>query len=152
MAVPVATPPVPTRLKPLGSVVVVLGVLAVAFVVMSLATPRPGTAPERQRPAVPPPVHVPTASHDVVYELIGTHGARNVTYAAEGTSLAQQEETGTSWTKAFTRVGPAGRTEFYSVSAQNAGPGSLSCRIVVDGVVLAEHAVSGEGRQVSCAA
>jgi hypothetical protein len=161
MGVPTAIRPAafvttrPERSKPLGSVVVVLGVVGIAIAVASFVMPEAAHGPTGDQPAaaVPAaPAAVRTISHTVVYELHGAHGARNVTYAAEGASLAQQAEVATPWSTTFTRVGPADRTEFYSVSAQNAGPGSLRCRILVDGVVIAEKSVSGEGLQFNCAA
>ncbi|VVJ21177.1 Uncharacterised protein [Amycolatopsis camponoti] len=97
------------------------------------------------------PAAVATASHSVVYELLGAHGAQDVTYAAAGAALTQRVEVTTPWSVEFTRVGPAGRTEFYSIAARNPGPGELRCRIVVDGVVVAEKSVTEPGRQFSCA-
>ncbi len=141
------------RCRPAGNVVVVLGVLALAFVVTSYVVPRSGGGPVRDEPVAAPvaPAAVRTVTHSVVYELLGANGARNVTYSAAGSTLAQQTEVTTPWSTTFTRVGPADRTEFYSIAAQNPGPGELRCRIVVDGVVLAEKAVSVPGRQFSCA-
>lgn len=139
--------------KPVGNVVAVLGVLALAAAVSSHVLPRTGREPAEKRPVAAPvaPAAVRTVHHSVVYELLGGNGARNVTYAAEGTSLAQQAEVRTPWSVAFTRTGPADRTEFYSVAAQNPGPGELRCRIRVDGVVVAERVVTEPGRQFSCA-
>ena len=65
--------------------------------------------------------------------------------------LTQHAEVATPWSAGFTRVGPVGRTEFYSVAARNTGPGELRCRIVVDGVVVAEKTVTEPGRQFTCA-
>ena len=76
------------------------------------------------RPVVP--AAVATASHSVVYELLGAHGARDVTYAAAGSVLTQHAEVTTPWSAEFTRVGPAGRTEFYSIAARNPGPGDAA--------------------------
>ncbi|KDN21639.1 MmpS family transport accessory protein [Amycolatopsis rifamycinica] len=141
------------RARSAGSFVVVLGVLAAAFAVTAYVVPRSGRGPGKEEPAAPPvaPVAVRTVSHDVVYELLGAHGARNVTYAAEGSALTQQAEVATPWSARFTRVGPAGRTEFYSIAARNPGPGTLRCRIVVDGAVVAEKTESEPGRLFSCA-
>ncbi|MCR6490056.1 MmpS family transport accessory protein [Amycolatopsis sp. OK19-0408] len=141
------------RARSAGSVVVVLSVLAAAFVVTSYVVPRPGRGPAKEAPVAAPvaPVAVATAHHSVVYELLGAHGALDVTYAAEGSALAQRAEVTTPWQAAFTRVGPADRTEFYSIAARNPGPGALRCRIVVDGVVVADKTVAEAGRQFSCA-
>ena len=167
MGVPATIPPAqlaperpeparPGRCRPIGNVVVVIGVVAVALAVASSVMPQATRPPkdEQQSAAGPAvaPAAVQTVSHTVVYELHGRHGARNVTYAGEGASLAQQSEVDTPWSTTFVRTGPADRTEFYNLSAQNAGSGELRCRIVVDGVIVAEKTVSGEGALFSCTA
>ncbi|WP_410644451.1 MmpS family transport accessory protein [Amycolatopsis sp. lyj-346] len=141
------------RARSAGSFVVILGVLAAAFAVTAHIVPRSTRGPGQEEAAGAPvaPAAVRTVSHSVVYELLGAHGARNVTYAAAGSALAQQAEVATPWATQFTRVGPAGRTEFYSVAARNPGPGALRCRIVVDGVVVAEKTETEPGRLFSCA-
>jgi hypothetical protein len=163
MGVPIVTPPAPATerdrpgwCRPVGNVVVVLGVLALAVAVTSYVVPRSTRGPAEGEPVAAPVAPaavsaVSAVSHSVVYELLGADGARNVTYSAVGAALAQQAEVATPWSTAFTRTGPADRTEFYSIAAQNPGPGELRCRIVVDGVVLAEKSVSEPGRQFSCA-
>jgi hypothetical protein len=159
MGVPIVIPPAPPaervrgRCRPTGNVVVVLGVLALAFVVTSYVMPGSARRPVADEPVAAPvaPAAVRTVTRSVVYELLGANGARNVTYSAAGSTLAQQAEVTTPWSTTFTRVGPADRTEFYSIAAQNPGPGELRCRIVVDGVVLSEKTVSTPGLQFSCA-
>jgi hypothetical protein len=156
MGVPTAIRPsrdCPGRARSAGSVVVVLGVLAAAIAVTSFVVPRSAHGPAKEEPVAAPvvPAAVATVSHSVVYELLGAHGAQDVTYAAAGSALAQRAEVTTPWSAEFTRVGPAGRTEFYSIAARNPGPGELRCRIVVDGVVVAEKTVAEPGRQFSCA-
>jgi hypothetical protein len=141
------------RARSAGSFVVVLGVLAAAFAVTAYIVPRSARGPVQEEPAGAPvaPAAVRTVSHDVVYELLGAHGARNVTYAAAGSALTQHAEVVTPWSAQFTRVGPAGRTEFYSIAARNPGPGALRCRIVVDGVVVADKTETEPDRLFSCA-
>jgi hypothetical protein len=141
------------RARSAGSFVVVLGVLAAAFAVTAYIVPRSARGPVKEVPAGAPaaPAAVRTVSHHVVYELLGAPGARNITYAAAGSALTQQTEAATPWSVAFTRVGPAGRTEFYSIAARNPGPGALRCRIVVDGVVVAEKTETEPDRLFSCA-
>ncbi|MEV6648404.1 MmpS family transport accessory protein [Amycolatopsis sp. NPDC051371] len=156
MGVPTAIPPgrdCPRRARSAGSVVVVLGVLAAAIAVTAFVVPRSARGPAKEEPVAAPvvPAAVATTSHSVVYELLGAHGAQDVTYAAAGSALTQHAEVTTPWSAEFTRVGPAGRTEFYSIAARNPGPGELRCRIVVDGVVVAEKTVVEPGRQFSCA-
>ncbi|WIY01559.1 MmpS family transport accessory protein [Amycolatopsis mongoliensis] len=143
----------PRRARSAGSVVVVLGVLAAAVAVTTFVVPRTARGPAREEPVAAPvvPAAVATVSHSVVYELLGAHRAQDVTYAAAGSALTQRAEVTTPWSAEFTRVGPAGRTEFYSIAARNPGPGELRCRIVVDGVVVAEKTVAEPGRQFSCA-
>lgn len=143
----------PGRARSAGSVVVVLGVLAAAVAVTALVVPRTARGPASDEPVAAPvaPAAVATTSHSVVYELLGAHGAQDVTYAAAGSALIQRAEVTTPWSAEFTRVGPVGRTEFYSIAARNPGPGELRCRIVVDGVVVAEKTVAEPGRQFSCA-
>ncbi|WP_103338703.1 MmpS family transport accessory protein [Amycolatopsis sp. CA-126428] len=157
MGVPTATRPrrdCAGRARSAGSFVVVLGVLAAAFAVTAYVVPRSARGPGQQEPAGAPvvdPAAVRTVDHSVVYELLGAHGARNVTYAAAGSVLTQHAEVATPWSTRFTRVGPAGRTEFYSLAARNPGPGALRCRIVVDGVVVAEKTETEPDRLFSCA-
>ncbi|QKV74495.1 MmpS family transport accessory protein [Amycolatopsis sp. Hca4] len=140
------------RARSAGSFVVVLGVLAAAFAVTSYVVPRSARGPAKEEPAAPlAPAAVRTVDHSVVYELLGPHGARNVTYAAAGAALAQHAEVATPWSVRFTRVSPAGRTEFYSIAARNPGPGALRCRIVVDGVVVADKTETEPDRLFSCA-
>ncbi|HET6710105.1 MmpS family transport accessory protein [Amycolatopsis sp.] len=153
MGVPTAMRDRAGRARSTGSFVVVLGVLAAAFAVTAYVVPRSGRGPVKEEPAAAPvaPVAVRTVSHSVVYELLGAHGARNVTYAATGSALTQHAEVATPWSARFTRVGPDGRTEFYSIAARNPGPGALRCRIVVDGAVVAEKTETEPGRLFSCA-
>jgi hypothetical protein len=142
-----------SRAKAAGNLVVVLGVLAAAVAVTSFVVPRSTRQPAGEAPVPAPaaPATVATVSHSVVYELLGPHGATDVTYAAAGSALTQRAEVTTPWSAEFTRVGPAGRTEFYSIAARNPGPGVLRCRIVVDGVVVADRTVAEPGRPFSCA-
>lgn len=161
MGVPAATPassPVtggPGRLKPLGSVVVVLGVVAVAVALATYVTPQ-ASRTEQNTPAqrveqVAAAVRA-MVTHAVVYELSGGKSARNVTYVAEGSELKQETEVVTPWSTAFDRAGQEGHDEFYSVSAQGDSRGSLHCRILVDGVVVSENTAPAAGAPVTCTA
>ena len=154
MGVPTATRPASTDSSACraGNVVVVLGVLAAAFAVTAYVVPRSARGPVKEPPVAAPvaPAAVRTVSHSVVYELLGSGGARDVTYSGEGSVLTQRTEVTTPWSAAFTSVGPADRAEFHSVAARNPGPGELRCRIVVDGVVVADKTVTEPGRQFSC--
>jgi hypothetical protein len=141
------------RVRSAGSVVVVLGVLAAAFAVTSSVVPRSARGPAKEQPVAAPvvPAAALAVSHTVVYELLGAHGARNVTYTAAGSALTQRSAVTTPWSVSFTESVPAGRTPFRSIAARNPGPGELRCRIVVDGAVVAEKAVEDpEQAFVSC--
>lgn len=161
MGVPTATPPAsapaqgaPGRLKPLGTVVVVLGVMAVAVTLASYVLPK------ASRPVQNPPVPAPqveqaaaavrTVTHSVVYELSGARGAQNVTYVAQGSELMQKTEVTLPWSTAFDRASYEGHDEFYSVSAQGAGSGALRCRILVDGEVVSDRTAPAAGAPVTC--
>ncbi|GAA4552617.1 MmpS family transport accessory protein [Amycolatopsis samaneae] len=144
------------RVWTLGNVVVVVGVAAVAITlawyVLPGTTSRQAAPPPPEQARAAPVVAAAPVRHAVVYELTGTGGARNLTYVGGGTDLVQSAEVTTPWSTSFTRTGPGDRTEFYSLSAQHAGQGTLRCRVLVDGVVVAEKVVNGDGSQLICTA
>jgi hypothetical protein len=163
MSVPAATPSAKApeqggsgsvRLACTAAVVVGVVVLAVTLGVQIMSRTGKGdpTMPAiGQPPAVQPLVSAPTTvTHMVIYELVGEQGVRNVTYVAEGAAIVQEREAATPWSKSFQRTGIEGGREFYSVSAQNAGPGTLRCRIIVDGRVVGENSVAGDRAMVTC--
>ncbi|MGW7539272.1 MmpS family transport accessory protein [Amycolatopsis sp. NPDC054798] len=159
MGVPGATRPTADRgdtgrLRPLGSAVVVVGVIAVAVTVAWYVMPKanPGRpAPAASVPSVTvEPAVAREVTRTVVYELTGGDVAHNLTYVATGGDLEQQAEVQLPWSVTVQRTAPAGQAVFSSLVAQSAG--ALLCRIRVDGHVVAEKAVSGEGRQLSCSA
>lgn len=78
------------------------------------------------------------AATEVTFEVTGSGSVGAITYS-RGPSIAQVSGVELPWE----RTGPAadGPAE-YSVSATG-GSGELSCRIVVDGVVLAEETDGG---------
>ncbi|MEV6905711.1 MmpS family transport accessory protein [Amycolatopsis sp. NPDC051071] len=161
MGVPTATaaasapaPGAPGRMKPLGTVVVVLGVMAVAVALTGYVMPK-ASRPVQNPPA--PRVEqaaaaVRTLTHSVVYELSGAQGAQNVTYVAQGSELMQKTEVTAPWSAAFERASQEGRDEFYSLSAQGSGSGQLRCRILEDGVVVSDHTAVAAGAPVTCTA
>jgi hypothetical protein len=164
MGVPAATPPVrlpePGRfgtLKLVSVAVVVVGVVVLAVAVSARLIPQNGRGDSSARAAgqtsgvQPLAAAARTVTHAVVYELVGDHGVRNVTYVGQGAAISQEREAGTPWSKSLQRTGIEGGTEFYSVSAQNLGDGMLRCRILVDGTVVSESSVSGEREMVTCA-
>ncbi|MEV7549991.1 MmpS family transport accessory protein [Amycolatopsis sp. NPDC089917] len=162
MGVPTATPPAsapgqgaPGRLKPLGTIVVVLGVMAVAVTLTSYVLPK-ASRPVQSPPA--PPVEqveqaaaaVHAVTHLVVYELSGAKGAQNVTYVAQGSELMQKTDVAAPWSTTFERASQEGRDEFYSLSAQGSGSGALRCRILVDGEVVSDRTAPAAGAPVTC--
>ena len=159
MGVPGATRPTavrgePGRLRPLGSGVVVVGVIAVAVAVAWYVMPK--ATPDRPAPAasVPSATVEPGIAREVtrtvVYELTGEDVARNLTYVAAGGDLEQQAEVRLPWSVTVQRTTVAEQPVFSSLVAQSTG--ALLCRIRVDGHVVAEKSVAGEGRQLSCSA
>lgn len=155
-SVPAATPPAASsrsRLRQLGNTVVVLGVIALAATLASYVMPERTPSPA-EPPAAAPPIQRAAdtqeqAHHTVVYQLDGDTGARDLTYAVQGEELVQADRVTAPWSTAFTRTGEGG---YSSLTARNDGPGSLRCRILVDGAVVAEKTVHGEGAQLTCAA
>lgn len=85
----------------------------------------------------------------VVYEVSGAESAGNITYSADGsTGIAQENGVALPWS---TEVQFAeGALRVATLSAQNAGAGDITCRITVDGEVVAELTSSGEFAVVSC--
>ncbi|WP_406634039.1 MmpS family transport accessory protein [Amycolatopsis sp. WGS_07] len=134
---------------------VVIGVIAVAVTVAWYVMPK-ATPDDRPAPAaaVPSVTVEPATAHEVtrtvVYELTGGDLAHNLTYVANGGDLEQQAEVHLPWSVTVQRKVPAEQPVFSSLVAQSAG--ALLCRIRVDGHVVAEKSVAGEGRQLSCSA
>ena len=105
----------------------------------------PGAAP----PGDPAPPGAPAgpdapAANEVTFEVTGSGSAGAITYS-RGSSVAQVSGVDLPWEQ--TLPGAEGPAE-YSVSAVGAS-GEISCRIVIDGVVLAEE-TAGEYPAVSC--
>lgn len=87
----------------------------------------------------------PTAATEVTFEVTGSGSVGVITYS-RGPAVAQVSGVELPWEQtAPAAEGPAE----YSVSAAGAS-GELSCRIVVDGVVLAEE-TAGDYGAISCA-
>jgi hypothetical protein len=144
----------PGSLKLVGSVILVVGVvaLAVTLAVRLMPNNSRGGASAGQPPAMEPlAAAARVVTHAVSYELLGDQGVRNVTYVAQGAAIAQERDAATPWSKSFQRSGVEGGTEFYSVAAQNAGSGTLRCRIILDGQVVSENTATGDRAIVTCA-
>jgi hypothetical protein len=144
-------------LKLIGTTVLVMGIVALAVTLAVQLIPDNGRGDTSARAAgqttamQPLAAAAKTVTHAVSYELFADRGVRNVTYVAQGAAIAQVLDASTPWTKSFQRTGFEGGSEFYSVSAQNAGGGILRCRIVVDGAVVSEKSVAGDRAMVTCA-
>jgi MmpS family membrane protein len=146
------------RLRP-GPVALVAGlgvVLAVGLVSAVLVTHR--TSPAQGTPAVlpvagsaAPATHTPTplVTHSVRYELSGG-AALDITYVVDGSGIAQVAEADSPWAASVSLRAPAQGTQFYSLSARDGGQGTLTCRITVDGTVVAEQTVGVPDGVVRC--
>jgi hypothetical protein len=140
------------------STVVVLsgiGVLVTVGVVMVLAAgqrsapPVPATLNGVNVPAAPAPVTQILRS--VTYELTGDSGANDVTYVGQGASIVQVADADAPWSVSLDHSGNAGESQFFSLSARNAGKGTLRCRILVDGTTVSQASATGAGSVVRCA-
>ena len=86
------------------------------------------------------------AGKTIRYEVDGAAAATNVTYMFDH---GQEQDTKVTlpWSKEFT----AGQGfQVFVVNAQNAGTGSISCRILVDGTVITEKTSNGQYAVVLC--
>jgi Mycobacterium membrane protein len=81
------------------------------------------------------------------YEVTGDSGtANNVTYMI---NQGEQQETNVAlpWSKEFTADG---KFQAFVVNAQNAGAGSISCKITVAGQVINQQTSNGQYAVVMC--
>jgi hypothetical protein len=144
-------------LKLIGSAILAMGAVALAMTLAVQLMPKNDRGDASARAAGQTSGMEPLAAaaravtHAVIYELLGDHGVRNVTYVAQGAAIVQERDAATPWSKSFQRAGVEGGTEFYSVAAQNSGSGTLRCRIIVDGHVVSENSESGDRAIVTCA-
>jgi hypothetical protein len=137
-----------------GSIALIAGlgvVLAVGLTVLTAHKPDPASSTLTGTPAadslVAPPD--PLVTHNVSYQLTGD-GALNITYVTANSDIAQVTRASTPWSVTLSWQTPEHGSLFYSLTAQDAGPGTLSCRIVVDGAVVSERLVSGPNAVVRC--
>ncbi|MER5390629.1 MmpS family transport accessory protein [Saccharopolyspora sp. NPDC002686] len=109
---------------------------------------------EQGKPAAPPIGEAPADNSSaqprtVVYEVTGSGKALNITYTTDGmTSVEQQQDAALPFTKEISL--PPEAFQMFSVSAQNAGNGTISCKITVDGKVLKEASSNGQYSVVMC--
>ncbi|SFT45328.1 CD20-like family protein [Actinopolyspora lacussalsi subsp. righensis] len=86
-------------------------------------------------------------SGKVLYEVTGSGGASSITYG-KGTQTSQQTNAELPWSK---ETGIADSVQFYSLTAQNGqSGGDITCKITVDGEVLAENTSNGQHAMVTC--
>jgi hypothetical protein len=140
-----------------GPVAIVAGVGVVVAVglVSALTDPEP-PAPSRGTPAGAPtttaavsPVPETLVTHTVRYELGGST-ALNITYVTERAAITQLPQVAAPWSASLERKATAGSAQYYSISAQDSGSGTLKCRVLVDGLVQSERTVSAPHGMVRC--
>jgi hypothetical protein len=130
------------------AVIVAVGLISAMTAGQRSAQPVPASLGGTGVPAVPAPD--PVVVHTVTYQLLGGPDALNVTYVAQGADIAQVAEAGTPWSVVIEHRSTAQSSQYYSVSAQNAGPGTLKCRILVDGATVSEGSVADPHGVVRC--
>jgi len=87
------------------------------------------------------------AGKTIRYEVTGDSGtALNVTYMI---NQGEQQDTNVAlpWSKEFTADD---KFQAFVVNAQNAGAGSISCTITVDGRVINQQTSNGQSAVVMC--
>ncbi|NIH84153.1 MmpS family transport accessory protein [Amycolatopsis granulosa] len=151
--------PSPGPRRPLASSMAVFAALGVVLTVgltsllvagQRSTDPEVGSLSGAGAPIVAPGAPAPEVSYQVTYELTGGAHALNVTYVAQGADIAQVLDTRTPWSASLVRTGAQGAHQYFSLTAQSAGGGLLTCRIVVDGVVVSERSVSAPQGMVRC--
>lgn len=88
-----------------------------------------------------------TKPGEVVYEVTGSQGASSITYG-KGSQTSQRTNAGLPWSKT---AKASNGIEFYSLTAQTGqAGGKITCKITVNGKVLAENSSEGPYALVSC--
>jgi hypothetical protein len=86
-------------------------------------------------------------AYDVTYHISGTARTADLTYQNAGSNTEQQNDEVVPWIKSFTGHGG----QFLYVSAQNQGAtGTITCKIILDGVVVKSSESSGAYAIASC--
>lgn len=96
-------------------------------------------------PTVPTELTNLTATKKVIYSVSGPKSASTISYMLPGGS-EQISNAKLPFTKEFTSEGFA----VFSLTAQNAGSGSITCTITVDGQVITTKTSQGQFAVVSC--
>ncbi|MFT4088257.1 MAG: MmpS family transport accessory protein [Gordonia sp. (in: high G+C Gram-positive bacteria)] len=88
------------------------------------------------------------AAATVVYEVTSDSGsATSITYFGENGNQSQETGAALPWkSKPFDKA----KTTLKTVTAQNGGGGTITCKIIVDGKVQVENSSSGQYAVVSC--
>jgi hypothetical protein len=88
------------------------------------------------------------ASGTVVYEVTSDSGtANNITYFGEDGNQSQETGAALPWrSKEFDKS----KTTLKTVTAQNGGDGTITCKIIVDGKVQTENSSNGQYAVVTC--
>ena len=87
--------------------------------------------------------------HDVTYIVGGTTSKADLTYTTDGATSTQQEQgVAVPWRKELHIKGNL--LAVYQLSAQNAGQGTVTCEIQVDGTTVKKATSSGAGAIASC--
>jgi hypothetical protein len=123
-------------------VVLAIGLVSMVVVGQRSGGPAPATLNGVNVPATPVPVPV---VHEVTYELTGGGRALNITYVGQGADIEQVPEAGTPWSTTVDHTSTTGSSEYFSLTARNAGPGGLGCRISVDGTTVSESTTGPQG-------
>jgi len=87
---------------------------------------------------------------EVTYEVTGSGSANTITFG-RGSAVSQTTGAQLPWKQ----TGPGGQKgDEYSLSAQNGedADGEISCRISIEGAVIAENKAEGEHAAVACSA
>jgi hypothetical protein len=86
----------------------------------------------------------------VVYEITSRSGRASITYATEGFNISQVTSARLPWKKTFKMSDSS--SNIYTLTAQNSGGGTITCRILVDGHQAAKNSSTGRYAVVTCSA
>lgn len=123
-------------------------VLAIGLMQMLVAGERPAAPSSATLNGVTPPAApapVPVVVHVVTYELFATGSALNITYVGQGADIEQVVQAAPPWSTTVEHSSTAGGSQYFSLTARNAGPGNLGCRILVDGTAVSEATTGAQG-------
>jgi hypothetical protein len=108
----------------------------------------PDAMPNDALDTTPQPAAVTTGTH-VVYEITDARSAGTVTYSSgQGGSIGQEQSQHLPWHKEFDV--DSGSLFVPTLSAQNSGSGAITCKITVDGQVVAQVTSHGAYAIASC--